>query len=101
VFVYNLIVAGSVEERILALQRRKRELAEGILADGEQHSLALSEDDVEELLAPLDSEDSEAAGPTYVGSVELRPRARREGPHHAVVGVRGAARVVGRDRPIG
>ena len=36
VFVYNLIVAGSVEERMLALQRRKRELAQGLLghADG-------------------------------------------------------------------
>ena len=31
VFVYNLIVAGSVEERMLALQRRKRELAQGLL----------------------------------------------------------------------
>ena len=33
-FVYNLIVAGSVEERMLALQRRKRQLADGILAPG-------------------------------------------------------------------
>jgi len=33
VFVYNLIVAGSVEERMLGLQRRKRLLADGILAN--------------------------------------------------------------------
>ena len=34
VFAYNLIVAGSVEERMLALQRRKRHLADSILAPG-------------------------------------------------------------------
>ena len=34
VFVYNLIVAGSVEERMLALQRHKRALADAILDRG-------------------------------------------------------------------
>ena len=34
VFVYRLIVSGSVEERMLALQARKRELAEGIYRAG-------------------------------------------------------------------
>jgi len=48
----NLFVQGSVEERMLALQRRKRKLADGVLAGG-AGKIALSEDDVEELFAPL------------------------------------------------
>jgi superfamily II DNA or RNA helicase len=51
VFVYNLIVAGSVEERMLALQRRKRELADGILAPGA--GLPVSAREVEGLFAPM------------------------------------------------
>ncbi|MCA9672820.1 MAG: DEAD/DEAH box helicase, partial [Myxococcales bacterium] len=51
VFVYNLIVAGSVEERMLALQQRKRQLAEGIYGAA---SGGLGEGEVESLLAPLD-----------------------------------------------
>ena len=53
-FVYNLIVAGSVEERMLALQRRKRELAQGILAPGGAGTAPMSVQDVESLLAPID-----------------------------------------------
>jgi superfamily II DNA or RNA helicase len=52
VFVYNLIVAGSVEERMLALQERKRHLANTIL--GGEVSGTLSEADVEDLFAPID-----------------------------------------------
>jgi SNF2 family DNA or RNA helicase len=51
VFVYNLIVAGSVEERMLALQRRKRQLADGILAPGA--GLPVSAREVEGLFAPM------------------------------------------------
>jgi len=52
VFVYNLIVAGSVEERMLGLQRRKKNLADSILSAGDP-SLEFSEDDVDGLFAPL------------------------------------------------
>ncbi|MEQ9078389.1 MAG: DEAD/DEAH box helicase [Sandaracinaceae bacterium] len=52
VHAYNLFVQGSVEERMLALQERKRRLAQGILS-GAAGGLALSEDDLEELFAPL------------------------------------------------
>ncbi|HXU00199.1 MAG TPA: DEAD/DEAH box helicase [Polyangia bacterium] len=51
VFVYNLIVAGSVEERMLALQRRKRQLADGILAPSS--GLPVSAREVEGLFAPM------------------------------------------------
>jgi superfamily II DNA or RNA helicase len=53
VFVYNLIAAGSVEERMLGLQRHKRRLADGILAAGGAGAGALTEADVDDLLAPL------------------------------------------------
>ena len=53
VFVYNLIVAGSVEEQMLQLQRRKRFLATSILEGGTGTGLDLSADDVEGLFAPL------------------------------------------------
>lgn len=55
VFVYNLIAAGSVEERMLALQQRKRRLAEHIIGAGQaQASASLNEAEVEHLLAPLE-----------------------------------------------
>jgi superfamily II DNA or RNA helicase len=52
VFVHHLYVAGSVEERMLRLQRKKRIVADAILGEGEG-SAALTEDDVELLFAPL------------------------------------------------
>jgi superfamily II DNA or RNA helicase len=52
VFVHSLFVAGSVEERMLGLQRRKRELA-GAVLDGAARSASLSETDVDVLFAPL------------------------------------------------
>jgi superfamily II DNA or RNA helicase len=51
VFVHDLIVAGSVEERMLGLQRHKRMLAAAILASA--HAPALTEPELEDLLAPL------------------------------------------------
>ncbi|MEM1030665.1 MAG: DEAD/DEAH box helicase [Myxococcota bacterium] len=53
VFVYNLIVAGSVEERMLQLQDRKRKLASAILGGGPSGG-ALDPADVDDLFAPLD-----------------------------------------------
>jgi SNF2 family DNA or RNA helicase len=54
VFVHQLIVAGSVEERMLELQRHKQELASGLVGPGTQHT-AFSESDLSDLFAPLDS----------------------------------------------
>lgn len=53
VFVYNLFVAGSVEERMLALQKKKRRLADAILAGELPQDTGLDEGDIEQLLAPL------------------------------------------------
>ena len=55
VFVYKLIVAGSIEEKILALQERKAELAEGILSADSSATLKFGEDDIAALFAPLPS----------------------------------------------
>ncbi|HET9929333.1 MAG TPA: DEAD/DEAH box helicase, partial [Polyangiaceae bacterium] len=52
VFVYDLIVSGSVEERMLRLQQRKSELSRTLLG-GPGPTSALSEDDLEDLFAPL------------------------------------------------
>jgi SNF2 family DNA or RNA helicase len=53
VFAYNLIAAGSVEDRMLALQRHKRRLADAILEQGAGAAGGLTERDVDDLLAPL------------------------------------------------
>jgi len=53
VFVHNLIVSGSVEERMVHLQQRKRHLAETILGGSQETSKAFSLEDVEDLFAPL------------------------------------------------
>ena len=55
VFVYKLIVAGSIEEKILALQERKADLAAGILAADSSAVLKFGEDDIAALFAPLPS----------------------------------------------
>lgn len=63
VLVYRLVAAGSIEERLLALQQRKSALAEAVLgpgaAAGAGAPLALAE--VQALLAPLS--DGDAATP--------------------------------------
>jgi len=52
VFVYSLIVAGSVEERMLALQQRKRNLAEAIIGS-QRDGPPISTDDLDRLFLPL------------------------------------------------
>lgn len=54
VFVYNLVVAGSVEEKILELQRRKKVLAEGVLSAEAPAALGLDADDVDDLFSSLE-----------------------------------------------
>jgi superfamily II DNA or RNA helicase len=53
VFVYNLVAAGSVEERMLGLQQRKRELAGSVLGAPAGSGLHLGLDEVEQLFSPL------------------------------------------------
>ncbi|MBI2734115.1 MAG: DEAD/DEAH box helicase [Aquabacterium sp.] len=53
VTVYKLVVAGSIEERILALQARKAALADGVLGQDAQGAVKFNEADLVALLAPL------------------------------------------------
>ena len=55
VFVYKLITENTVEEKILAMQEKKRALAEGIYNKGKKNaSSKLSASDLSELFKPLD-----------------------------------------------
>ncbi|OGB01137.1 MAG: helicase [Burkholderiales bacterium RIFCSPLOWO2_12_FULL_64_99] len=54
VMVYKLVVAGSIEERILALQARKAALAEGVLGHDTAEAVKFTPADLDALLAPLD-----------------------------------------------
>ncbi|WP_374671309.1 DEAD/DEAH box helicase [Acidovorax temperans] len=53
VFVYKLVVEGSIEERILELQARKAALAHGVLGHDAEGAVKFSEADLHALLAPL------------------------------------------------
>ena len=53
VFVYKLIVAGSIEEKILALQEKKAELAAGILSEDRGVAVKFGNDDLAALFEPL------------------------------------------------
>jgi superfamily II DNA or RNA helicase len=53
VFVYKLVVAGSIEEKILALQEKKAELAAGVLSEDAAALSKFGEADIQALLAPL------------------------------------------------
>jgi SNF2 family DNA or RNA helicase len=53
VFVYKLVAAGSIEEKILALQDKKAALANAILSDDPAHADKFGAQDLEALFAPL------------------------------------------------
>jgi superfamily II DNA or RNA helicase len=54
VFVYRLVAHGTVEERMLELQQRKRDLADALYGDEENMTGNLSEADIAALLAPIE-----------------------------------------------
>ncbi|WP_411883917.1 DEAD/DEAH box helicase [Polaromonas sp. YR568] len=60
VFVYKLVVEGSIEERMLELQARKAALAEGVLGSDGAGAGKFTPEDLQALLAPLDPAGSAA-----------------------------------------
>ena len=52
-FVYKLIASGTVEEKIAAMQDRKRALVEGLLGAESKSKLELGSDDIDFLFGPL------------------------------------------------
>lgn len=53
VFVYKLITVGTVEEAILGMQAKKRQLFEGVLTSNITENMALTDADITEFFAPL------------------------------------------------
>jgi superfamily II DNA or RNA helicase len=53
VFVYKLIAKGTLEEKIQLLQQKKADLAQSVLADGESQKMALTQEDLQQIFAPL------------------------------------------------
>ncbi len=53
VFVYKLITSGTVEEAILKMQEKKRQLFNGILSTDPSQTWALSEEDLNQFFMPL------------------------------------------------
>ncbi len=56
VFVYKMIAAGTIEERMMELQEKKRELAECIFDENGGIASWFTEEDLETLLLPLNPE---------------------------------------------
>src|SRR5471032_1435864 len=54
VFVYKLIAKGTLEEKIQVLQQKKAELAQSILVEGESQKMALTQEDLQQIFAPLE-----------------------------------------------
>ena len=54
VFVYRLIALGTVEERVAALQERKKDLIKGVM-EGAPSAMQLSASELRQLLSPLGS----------------------------------------------
>jgi len=63
VFVYRLLCAGTIEERMRSLQARKARLAQTLLGDEAGLARALNADDIEALLAPAPPEEDGALTP--------------------------------------
>jgi len=53
VFVYKLIAAGSIEEKIVALQEKKAVLANSILSEDAAGTVKFSADDLNALFEPI------------------------------------------------
>ncbi len=53
VFVYKLVSAGAVEEKIIDLQQRKKSLADALFSASTSTPLAINKEDLETLFAPI------------------------------------------------
>jgi len=69
-FVYKLITAGSVEEKIVATQEQKAALADAILSEDAAGAVKFSADDLEALFEPI------PLTPSISPAAKSRPRTR-------------------------
>lgn len=63
VFVYKLIARGTIEERMLELQRKKRHMAEAVLSHAQKKGLQLTEQELDLLFQPISTLAVEGAAP--------------------------------------
>ncbi len=77
VTVYRLITRGTVEEKIVALKARKKELAEAVIAEDAGALRGLSADDVRVLLGGAEGDDFEDDESLYVDAPANKPSKRR------------------------
>jgi hypothetical protein len=61
VFVYKMIATGTIEERILEMQKRKQAIADAVFDADRAGTVAITEDDLAYLLAPIDARSSAAS----------------------------------------
>lgn len=54
VFVYKFVTKGTVEEKILEMQKNKRALMEGLFSEGKTNKLQITESDLQGLFEPLE-----------------------------------------------
>jgi SNF2 family DNA or RNA helicase len=52
VFAYRMVARGTVEEKILELQKKKKDLAESIISEDKDFMKKLSKQDLANLLEP-------------------------------------------------
>ena len=69
VFVYKLVAQGTVEERMLELQQRKKALAAGIYEAGGNDAAAFDAADIERLFQPRDDRKAVFVGLYYYVSI--------------------------------
>nr|CBA29577.1 hypothetical protein Csp_A12850 [Curvibacter putative symbiont of Hydra magnipapillata] len=79
VFVYKLVVEGSIEERMLELQARKLALSDSVLGHDAEGAAKFDEADLQALLAPLGALMTEGQTPEEAARGWGRTRSRVEG----------------------
>ena len=55
VFVYKLVTVGTVEDKILVMQQKKRSLLEGLFEENATKNTALTLEDLDFLFEPLEA----------------------------------------------
>jgi hypothetical protein len=72
VFVYKLVTEQTVEERILALQDKKRAVAEGVYGEGGREDLSLTAADLQDCLHPWGRTEADRATAGHRGFAPRR-----------------------------
>lgn len=72
VFVYKLIAKGTIEQRMVEMQERKRAIASSVYDEEGNFNLKFSEQDLDALLQPIDNDDDSISEPIVESVIEQR-----------------------------